>query len=258
MRALAPARGLLTWAALFGAAAALAAVWPETPVAGVLGFVVIFAGLAAVLIDGAFAAAQRRTWPVTGALAAAGVGLVVLAPSLGEAVGALVGGVGLVLAAFALGTRLGFEVQQPSYLWPLVVVALGADVWSVTTPEGVTRQVVEAGPDGVFGYIVLSLPVPGVGLSPVLGVGDVVFTALLAGAVTGLGLPRRRAALGLAIGFGACLLALLVIQLPLPALPFIAVAAAAALGRAVRPAPRELAAAVVFVAGFFVLRAALA
>ena len=220
-----------------------------------LGYCLVFAMLSAVIVVGALAAAQRRsTWPRVGAWVLGGGGVLVAASFLVDPWMALLGGAALLTTGLVLGVRLGAEVQQAAHLWPLAVVALGADVWSVTSPEGVTRQVVESGPSGVMHFVVLALPVPGVELSPILGVGDVLFTGLLVGAVVRLGLSQRRVLVGLLTGFACCLVGLLVIQLPIPALPFLAVGGVAALGRQATPHRRELGLAVGFVVVFFLVR----
>jgi hypothetical protein len=119
----------------------------------------------------------------------------------------------------------------------------------VLAPEGVTRQVVEGNAPVALNMLVLAVPIPGVGVQPLLGVGDVTFTAFLVGAVRALGLPVARLCLGFAVGFGLCLLGLLALGLPLPALPFLGVAGAAGLGALVRPQWRELALALGVVGG---------
>ena len=251
--------GPLAWLATFGSAALLALVWPETPLASMLGYLVVFSALSGVIILGASQAARAPLrWAQVGVVVGVGVGLAVVSAPLSPGWQALVGGLGALTAALTLGARLGAEVQFASYLWPLTLVALGADFWSVTTPEGVTQQLVAAGPEGGLNFVVLTLPVPGLGVSPVLGVGDVLYVALFLGAVRHLHLPVHRAIKGLAAGFALCLMGLLIIQVPLPALAFVAVGGAAGLGRHARPRRRELITALVFVGGFFALRAVLA
>lgn len=247
--------GLAAWGAVFGLGLIVTPVWPTAALAAVAGFALIFAALAGVVLaGGAGAAVAGADWRLTGLLVVVGGGLIAGGAQLDDAPSALLIGAGLLLAGNALGARLGREVQAASYLWPLVVVALGADIWSVTTPEGVTHQMVEDGlPPGVP-LIILSLPVPGVGLSPVLGIGDVLFCGLLLGAVARLELSMKRALLGLAIGYGACLVGLVILASPIPALPFLGVAGVAALGRSAAPVPKELGMAILFVGGFFLVR----
>ena len=53
-------------------------------------------------------------------------------------------------------------MQTPAHFWPIALVAAAADLWSVTAPEGVTRQlVVEAdSASPMLDIIVLNLPIP--------------------------------------------------------------------------------------------------
>ncbi len=235
--------GVCAWGAVFGVLLPLTAVWPEGPVASVLGFGLAFSLLAGAVVVGSLGAAVsgwRRPAVLLGlalaAAAAAGGRQLEGAPS------ALLVGAALLAGGCWLGAALGRGVQEAAHLWPLVIVGVGADIWSVTTPEGITNQVVVEGegPPGILQLLVLSIPVPGVGVHPVLGIGDVLFSGLLLGAAFGLGLSLRRCALGLVAGYGLTLAALLAVQLPLPALPFIAVSAVAALGRSAAPRTGEL------------------
>lgn len=247
--------------AIFGLALIVSPLWPvgedasSRIITAIGGFVLVFGALAGVvMLGGAGAALTGADWRVTGLLALAGGTLIAGGAQLEEAPSALLVGAGLLLAGNALGARLGREVQAASYLWPLVVVALGADIWSVTTPEGVTNQMVEDGlPPGVP-LIILSLPVPGVGLSPILGIGDVLFCGLLLGAVARLDLSMKRALIGLSAGFFACLIGLVILASPIPALPFLGIGGVAALGRSAAPVPKELGMAILFVGGFFLVR----
>ena len=61
--------------------------------------------------------------------------------------------------------------------------------------------------------------------------------------------------LGLGVGLTACLAVLLAAESPLPALPFLGFAFAAAHGRAARPRAREMAQAVAFSAAIVALGA---
>lgn len=245
----------MAWAALFGLTL-IASPWvPQTPFATMISFGAVFCALAGVVIAGSHGAAQvGASWRQVGVMTALGLAAVAGGAALEGAPSALLIGAGLIFAASAIGARLGHEVDEASYIWPLVIVALGADIWSVTTPEGVTRQMVGDGlPPGVP-LIILTLPVPGLGLSPVLGIGDLLFSGLMLGAVARLGLSTRRVVLGLAVGFMCCLAGLFVWAVPLPALPFIGLAGVIALGRQAPITPRETGLAVLFVAGVFLIR----
>jgi hypothetical protein len=158
-----------------------------------------------------------------------------------------VGGVVLVGSTWLMAS-LGREVISPTYLWPLVLVVVCFDSWSVFSPDGITHQVVTApkGP-GMFNFLLFTVPIPGMGLQPVLGIGDALFLGFMAGAVHHLGLPQRRFVAGVVGGFILCLVALLIWERPLPALIFVAPAVAIALGRSIATSPKEVLTAVAFV-----------
>ncbi len=240
---------IAAWGAAFGCLLALTGRWPTDDVSLVVGFVVAFAALSAVVVVGSAGAAlsawSRRA--IAGGLVAA-VCVALAANQLEGAPAALLMGAALVGAGCWVGAGLGRGVQEAAHLWPLVAVGVGADIWSVTTPSGFTNQVVVEGEaPALLSFIVLSVPVPGIGVQPVLGVGDVLFTGLLLGAVAALGLSMKRCLVGLAIGYALTLVTLLVLALPIPALPFIAVGAVAALGRQAPARVKEMAMAVGFV-----------
>lgn len=235
------------WTLVFALTAGLAASGPPP----LVGFLVAYAGVAAAtLVAGTQAArstAGRRALLPWGL--AAGVTVAIAGQLPPDAWGALLHGGALVTAACAVGGHLGREVVDPRHVWPLVLVAASADLWSVAAPEGLTRSLLEGEGPVALSAVVLHLPVfdgEGVAPAPILGMGDLLFTAFLLGASARLELPRRRALAGLLAGFGLCLLGLLVLQVPLPALPFIALSFAAAHGAAIRPRPHELAMALVF------------
>jgi hypothetical protein len=245
--------GVAAWAGTFGL---LLIVTRADLLGAVPGFVLAFAATAGVVLAAAAGRALAPPRPRVAAaavVAGAGTAALTLYGGLPDAPAALVAGLGLLLAGTWLGVALGVRVARPSYVWPLVIVAMGADTWSVLSPEGVTHQVVEGGGTAALQVLTLNVPVPGVGVTGVLGVGDIAFAAFLVGAVRALGLPVGRLCAGLAAGFAACLVALLVEQVPLPALPFLGLGGAIALGGAVRPVAREVLLALGVVAVLFVL-----
>ena len=219
----------------------------------VIGFAVAFAAVVIVVIAAGVGATCRADSGVAmSSSVVLGVALLLAAWGIGwpTPIRAALGGLGLLLAATAVGAVIGWRVEQRSYVWPLVIVAAAADIWSVTAPAGMTHDIVEGTAPTGFQALLLSAPVPGVGVEPIIGAGDLVFAALLLAATRRLSLSPARAITGLAIGFLACLVALLYAETPLPALPFIGLGAAAALGRDVRPRARELALAIGFASIF--------
>ena len=207
------------------------------------GFSLAFGVLVAVVIVACAGAApvplagRRLAWAVLGAAVVTALGAFLPAPDW--VVGPLAGAGLICLGAWG-GAAIGRAVEHARYLWPLVLVATGADLWSVTAPQGISHQMVDGQAPALLPLLVLAVPVPGVGVAAVLGVGDIAFTGLLLGMAHRHGLPRRRVVWGLAVGFGLCLLLLLTLALPLPALPFIGPAVGVALGRSTRPRGSEL------------------
>ncbi len=241
--------GLAAWGAAFGCLLAVTSRWPTDPASMIAGFVGAFSMLAVVVVvSGAGAAVSGWSRRALGLALLAAILVAAAGRQLETAPAALLVGAALVAGGGWLGAGIGRGVQEASHLWPLVVVGVGADLWSVTTPEGFTNQViVEGEAPAVLSLIVVSLPVPGVGIEPVLGVGDILFTGLLLGAATTLGLSLRRCVVGLAVGYALTLVALLVLALPIPALPFIAFGAVVALGAEAPVRAKEMAMAAGFV-----------
>ena len=210
-----------------------------------LGFMLAYVGVAVAVIGSAVFAATAsvsRSQRLLGTLFAAGVVFIGLAwtRSLGG-YALLVGAGGLVICA-AIGSGIGRRVTLARYVWPLVIVGVGASLWFVLSSYEVSgRPVWERPPKSVLGPFMFIGPTPGFGFAEVIGLGDAVFAAFLLGAVQRCELSVQRAVLGLAVGFGANLAFLLIVTLRTPALVFAAPAVALALGRAVEPRWREVA-----------------
>ncbi len=237
------------WCGIFGAL--LIAHGADVDVSPVLGFSFAFLGVAAAVVTASLICAAsgisaRSAWiDLTVGL------LAVLWGALGaptSAASALAAGGGTLLICTRVGALLGGRVPVARYVWPLVIVAVGADLWSVMAPTGLTRQaVVEAPPTRELNLLLLTVPLPGGGIDGILGLGDVVFSGFLLGLAQRCGLSLRRAVVGLSVGFLACLVFLLVMATPAPALVFIGPAFAGVLGAAVRPRGVEVLQGVVFV-----------
>jgi len=216
-----------------------------------LGFTLAFVGVSAAVVTAVLATAATEASP-RAIFVGLGVGLTALiwggrwAPT--SAASALAVGAGMLLVSARIGVAIGGRVTLARYVWPLVIVAVGADLWSVTAPSGLTRQaIVDAPPSDGISVFLLTVPVPGGGLDGILGLGDIIFSGFLLGLAHRCGLSLRRAVFGLALGLAACLLFLLLLALPAPALVFIGPAFALALGSAVKPQPNEVAQGLVFV-----------
>ena len=204
------------------------------------------------------AAAQSRISPKKVALVFIGASFVLIAVSLADVenrLSAWLIGAGLLSIATALGSALGAEIQERRHIWPLIIVAVCFDLWSVTAPDGVSQNLVsDEGSSTVLSFLALSLPVPGLGIQPILGLGDVVYSSFLMGATNRLGLSSRVAIIGQCLGYALRLAILLIIALPIPALAFVAPVYGLAMGRQIRPHPLEVLGAFAFVGIAFVVK----
>jgi hypothetical protein len=123
------------------------------------------------------------------------------------------------------------------------------DSWSVWSASGISHQMVQqVQVSEQFNFMLLTIHIPGVGLEPILGMGDMLFLGFMSGAIHRLELSTRKFALGAAAGFILCLVALLIWATPLPALTFVAPAVMVALGAEAQTTRKELLMAFVFVA----------
>ena len=140
-----------------------------------------------------------------------------------ETVFALAAGYALLIVCTVAGVVIGRRIVDPGYLWPLTIVMVAFDLWSVGSAAGVTQTLV-LDPEATTtrAILVLSFPIVGLSVEPVLGIGDVIVVGLLYSAVSGMGLSVRALSVGLAGGFLCCLVSLVIFQVPLPALAFIA------------------------------------
>jgi hypothetical protein len=100
----------------------------------------------------------------------------------------------LVALAWALGTSLGRRVQHPAHLFPACVVAACADLVSLLSPEGPSHAILAN--ERALSVLAVGFPVPGTrAMSPALGVGDLLFMALVFGVARAHGLPYVRSIL---------------------------------------------------------------
>lgn len=211
---------------------ALTGAWRPAPVVGYLAAAMTVA--ASVLAVGAAAPVmpkRRAPWiavPV-GALVAFGVAEVdvtSLAPLMGVTLA--------LLAAGALtGALLGGHVTHPGHLLVVAYVSTVADLYSVLTPSGPSARVLES--DTLLPLLAVSWPVPGLPQpAPLLGVGDVIVTAIYLAASRRHELHPVRSGVALALAYAAVFALVALTARPIPALPFLAAAVLVAHPRARR------------------------
>jgi hypothetical protein len=240
--------GAPAWSTWLGAVAAVVglqagsfAVMPAIGPPPLASFLVGFGCVAGAAIGvGAVAPAPRARWALALVFPAACLGAV-------AAVGPRPSGplwVGLVTAALLGGGTLagglvGGRVQRPGHLMVVAYVSSLADLYSVFAPSGPSAQVVDS--ERALAVLALSWPLPtgphGVEAMPLLGVGDVIMTAVYLAASRGLDLGRVRTAVALAFGYAVVVGTLLWRGEAVPALPMLGLAIVLAHPRA-RHLPR--------------------
>ena len=231
----APIAGLLIAPALtlLGCALAPAAVVSE-PVASAI----VFAGGAAVGLLALVASARAELAPgQAAALGAGGLTLLAAAAFAGRALpvagAAAVINLALCALAHAVGASIGRRVAHPGHLLPACAVAAAADVASLVHPSGPSHAI--ASSERALAFFAVGFPVPGTHLvAPALGVGDLVFLALVLGVAAAHRLSLARATLAGAAGLGIAGALSARFELPIPALVPIGAAVVAGLPEARR------------------------
>jgi hypothetical protein len=168
------------------------------------------------------------------ALSAVTVWVEIWAVKAGSPLAAIVVNACLVAFASAIGGAIGRRIQHPGHLLPACVVAAAVDVYSVLDTSGPTHAIVQS--ETALSLLAIGFPVAGTSdVQPVLGAGDLLFLALVFGAVSVHRLSVARAALLGAAGVAVAGALSAWRGAGVPALPSIAAALLAGL-----PAARRL------------------
>ena len=123
----------------------------------------------------------------------------------------------LVCLSWALGCTLGRRVQHAAHLLPACVVAASADLVSLLSPEGPSHAIAES--ERALSVLAVWFPVPGSSaLAPALGVGDLLFMALVFGVARAHRLPYARCVVTCAVGTALAGVAAALTGLAVPAL----------------------------------------
>ena len=239
----------LLWTGGFGLLLIANIDWPSSETAVMFGYIITFCTLAACVIGTAWIASlhywPRATLGVASLVGVIGVGLF---ETGNPALSALLRGTVLMVLGGQVGSLFGRGIQSSTHIWPLVIVAVCVDAWSVLSAQGISHAlVVDEALPAANPFLLFSMPVPGIGVTPVLGVADLLFSSLLVSAFRTLDFPLRRAIVGISIGFGACLLSVCIFELPIPALIFIAPFPAILMGRRLHSTFSEIGLAFAFV-----------
>jgi hypothetical protein len=218
------ARALLAGAALVFAVVALAGlVAPRLTLSVGAASVFVFAGVAVSAVLGVFLGTRAHPARRVAALVALVAVALLAAVALGHPpprLGAPLVDAALVALAIAVGGAIGARIEHPGHLLPASVVAACADVISVVSPSGPSHAIVADA--RALAILALSFPVPGTReAAPALGLGDVVFLALLLAAARTHALPAARVAALSLLGIALAGVASAALEAAVPALPAI-------------------------------------
>jgi hypothetical protein len=202
---------------------------------------VVFVGAASTALAGlaiAAAAFPPAVWRV-GAAVTAAVTLGVFAfTGVASIAAAVLVDAALVTGAWSIGTSIGRRIEHPGHLLPACVVVACADAASMVSRFGPTHAVAES--ERALSVVAIAFPVPGTSsMAPALGVGDLVFIAIVFGAASAHGLSLRRAALLCWVGTLGAGAASAFFESPVPALVPVAVLVVLGLPEARNVRPRE-------------------
>ncbi len=209
--------------------------------------VVVYSGGALLPVLGLGLAATCEA-PLAFAFAVAGMcGLAILTLTLtrvaqGHLAAPMIVDTTLVALAWALGSALGRRVQHASHLLPACVVAACADLASVLSPEGPSHAIAES--DRALSVLATWFPEPGThAVGPALGVGDLLFMALVFGVARAHALPYARTICMCLLGTALAGAAAAAFGVAVPALPAIALCVLVGLpaARQLRPVDRKAA-----------------
>jgi len=126
----------------------------------------------------------------------------------------------LLLAGSLVGGTIGYAIEHPGQLLFVVLVSAFADVLSLYQPGGVSHEVLQS----EQALLALALPWPMLGtpyIEPMLGVGDVAFTALYVTATRAHALSMVRTTSALAAAFLVTMALVMWLESALPALPLL-------------------------------------
>jgi hypothetical protein len=139
-----------------------------------------------------------------GALLGAGIASLALGALAGArpALAVALVDLGLVSIAHAVGGSIGRRVSHPGHLLPACAVAAAADVASVVHPAGPSHAIAQS--ERALSLLAIGFPVPGTTqVAPALGLGDLVFLALVLGVGVAHRLSLTRTAISAALGLAA-------------------------------------------------------
>jgi hypothetical protein len=153
--------------------------------------------------------------------------------------GALLVTAALLAGATIVGGAVGRAIEHPGQLVFVAVVSAAADAGSVFHPSGPSAVMAKS----QVALSLAALPWPMLGtpaIEPLLGAGDVVFTALYLASARRHGLPWRRTMVALLLAYAATAAVVLVLEIAVPALPLLGLAVVLAHPEARHPRSTDL------------------
>lgn len=210
-----------------------------------------FLGAVSTLSISLFLLAQGRLptrgWIAVGAIASLTLGITAYA-GVQSAFAITVVGTTLVALGHTIGHAVGSRIEHPGHLLPACVVAGCVDLASVIHPKGPTHAIVSS--ERALDLLTLSFPVLGTeAFAPSIGVGDIVFAALLLGTAARHRLSTLRFASLITVGLVlAGVLSALLLR-AVPALPTIGLCTVLGVRQTRQLRPRDRKTATLFMIG---------
>ena len=141
-------------------------------------------------------------------------------PAEPDLTGALVVTAALLAGATLVGAAVGWAIEHPGQLLFVAIVSSAADAGSVFHPSGPSAVMAQS--QAALSLVALPWPMLGTAaIEPLLGAGDVVFTALYLASARRHGLSVGRTVAALLVGYGLTAGVVLLFQVAVPALPLL-------------------------------------
>lgn len=184
---------------------------------------------------------------VVGAVAASILGALAIL-GVQSALAVILVGFALVALGHTIGHAVGSRIEHPGHLLPACVVAACVDLASVIHPQGPTHAVVSS--QRALDLLTLTFPVLGTrAFAPSIGVGDMVFVALVLGTAVRHRISTIRVALLGGAGLVLAGVASALLEAAVPALPAIGLCVVLGVGESRQLKRRDRKTAAVFMVG---------
>jgi hypothetical protein len=224
---------------------------PRLPLAPGTQDLATFASAVATVIAGLFVLSAgwlpARGRLVVGAVAASIIGALAIF-GVQSALAVILVGSSLVALGHTVGHAVGSRIEHPGHLLPACVVAACVDLASVIHPQGPTHAVVSS--QRALDLLTLTFPVLGTpAFAPSIGVGDMVFVALVLGTAVRHRISTIRVALLAGAGLVLAGLASALLEAAVPALPAIGLCVVLGVGESRQLKRRDRKTATVFMVG---------